>query len=235
MRILLLLLTLLSISPFAAYTFQVEPMTAELRPFGSESQVLLRITNTSNEKLTAEISSFDLLINSQGEEELVLNEGDFLIIPMTVIIAPGKSQSIVVKYIGEPVLTESITYRIDIRQLGVNLGKGNLASVGVNYNFQTLYSVVPEQASAQLVIKSKKQASAGIWKVKLANTGNKYARLLNTQWIIEGQNDKLVLDGRSLSDALAGKLLLPNSSREVSLKVPGQFNAVLSKLTVVQE
>jgi fimbrial chaperone protein len=218
-----------------AFAFKVEPMMADLQPLGGSSQVTLRVTNTSEQPLSVAISSFDLLINSQGKEELLANEDDFLIIPMTAVIAPGKSQAVLVKYIGEPLLDESKSYRVEVKQLAINFNTDTQAAIGIGYVFQTLYNVVPNQAKAQLVVKSKQQAAEGVWKVRLSNTGNKYIRLTKTQWVIEGPKDKLVLEGKALGDALTGKFLMPNSSREVSLQLPSQFDAELSKLTVVHE
>lgn len=233
MRNILLIIILLI--PFYTFTFEVQPMMADLEPLGRQSQVNLRITNTSEQTLTLEISSSDLQIAPTGEEKLVVNNDDFLIIPMTTIVLPGKSQSVIVKYIGEPLLEESKSYRINVRQLAINLEEKQSKGVGLNFYFQTLYNVVPKNAKAKLAIKNKQQAAEGVWDIQLENKGNKYIRLTKRKWVIEGQNEKLILDGQRLNAALSHKLLLPNSSRTVSLKVPPQFNALLSKLTVVNE
>lgn len=233
MYIILLIIVLLT--PFYTFTFEVQPMLADLEPMGGQSQVNLRITNTSDQTLTVEVSSLGLQIAPSGEEKLVINNEDFLIIPMTAIIVPGKSQSVIVKYIGEPLLAESKSYRINVQQLAVNLEENQNKGVGLNFYFQTLYNVVPKNAKAKLTIKNKQQSAEGVWDIQLENKGNKYIRLTKTKWVIEGQNEKLVLDGQRLNDALSHKILLPNSSRTVSLKVPPQFNAMLSKLTVVNE
>ncbi len=217
------------------FAFRIEPMVADLQPLGRSSQLILRVTNTTEQPLSVAIASFDLLINSQGKEELLVNDNDFLIIPLTATLAPGDSQAVIVKYIGEPMLMASKSYRIEVKQLAVDFTGRSQPSIGVGYVFQTLYNVVPSKAQAQLVIKSKQQAADGVWKVKLENTGNKYIRLTKTQWIIEGPNDKLVLKEAELKDALSSKFLLPHSSREVMLKMPAQFNPQLSQLTVVQE
>ncbi|XQF93382.1 molecular chaperone [Pseudoalteromonas espejiana] len=169
-----------------SFAFQVEPMVADLQPLGTNSQVLLRVTNTSENQLSVEISSFDLTINSLNKEKLYVNDDDFMIIPMTAIIPPGESQAVIVKYIGEPLLKSSKSYRIEVKQLDVDLTGGSQSSIGVGYVFQTLYNVVPTQASAKLVVKDKQLASEGLWKVHLENKGNKYIRLTKTHWIIEG-------------------------------------------------
>ncbi|WP_352296320.1 molecular chaperone [Pseudoalteromonas sp. 20-MNA-CIBAN-0454] len=229
---LLILLTLF-ITSTSVLSFQVQPMIAELKSIGTHSQQIMRIVNTADTPLTIDISSYDLQLTEQGEELLSINEDDFLIIPMTTIIPAGKSQSVIVRYIGEPILKSSKAYRIFVDQVSVDLGNTTQSGVGMNLSFRTLFNVVPQNAKAKLVIKNKRQAENNNWKVLIDNIGNKYISLSKAQWVIKGNNEKFVLEGESLSKALSGKLLLPNSSREVTIKIPAQFNAEQSELEVL--
>ncbi|MBB1406362.1 molecular chaperone [Pseudoalteromonas sp. K222D] len=233
MRYIILFTLIITFTSFSTVAFQVQPMVAELESMGSQSQQTMRILNTSNEPLTIEVSAHDLLITEEGNEDLVSNEEDFLIIPMTTIIPPGKSQSVIIRYIGEPIIEASKAYRITVNQVAVDVAEGTTSGFGMSVSFKTLFNVVPKNAEAKLVIKSKTQESNDIWKVLLENTGNKYIRLTQSQWVIKGNNEKLVLEGEDLSKALSGKLLLPNSSREVTIKIPAQFNAEQSELEVL--
>ena len=212
--------------------FQVKPMVAELESSGSQSQQTIRISNPSDSPLTIEISAFDLLIAPNGDETLNANEDDFLIIPMTTIIPSGKSQSVIVRYIGEPILENSKAYRVAIDQVSVDLEKAGQSGVGMSVSFRTLFNVVPKGAEAKLLIKNKRQVDTETWNVLLENTGNKYIRLSQAQWLIKGDDQELLLEGAELSKALTGKILLPKSSREVSIKIPTKFNAASSDLEV---
>ncbi|MBH0074462.1 molecular chaperone [Pseudoalteromonas sp. SWYJ118] len=230
MRYLFLIIFLLT--SYSSQAFQVKPMVAELESSGSQSQQTIRISNPSDSPLTIEISAFDLSINTQGDEVLKANEEDFLIIPMTTIIPPGESQSVIVRYIGEPMLESSKAYRIAIDQVSVDLEKTGQSGIGMSVSFRTLFNVIPKGAVAKLVVKDKRQADTGIWSVLLENTGNKYIRLSQAQWLIKGDDQELLLEGAELSKALTGKILLPKSSREVSIKIPTKFNAASSDLEV---
>jgi P pilus assembly chaperone PapD len=212
--------------------FQVKPMVAELESSGSQSQQTIRISNPSESPLTIEISAFDLLIAPNGDETLKANEDDFLIIPMTTIIPSGKSQSVIVRYIGEPILENSKAYRVAIDQVSVDLDKAEQSGVGMSVSFRTLFNVVPKGAEAKLLIKNKRQVDTETWSVLFENTGNKYIRLSQAQWLIKGNDQELLLEGAELSKALTGKILLPKSSREVSIKIPTRFNAENSDLEV---
>ncbi len=231
MRLIIFIIFLFSSS--MVWAFQVQPMVVELQSMGSQSQQVMRILNTTKSPLTIEASAFDLNINEQGKEQLIANDEDFLIIPMTTIIPPGKSQSVIVRYIGEPLLKSSKAYRIFVEQVAVALEEESESGVGMALSFRTLFNVVPKNAEAKVNIKNKQQFNQDTWHVLLENTGNKYIRLSRTQWVIKGNNENLVLEGEILSKALSGKLLLPNSSREVSIKIPTRFNAEQSELEVL--
>ena len=220
-------------SSCSIFAFQVQPMVSEIQPIGSQAQQTMRILNDSSSPLTVEISAYDLLVDKNGNEDLQPNDDDFLIIPLTTIIPPGKSQSVIVRYIGEPVLSASKAYRIAINQVMVDLGTIDNSGVGMAVSFRTLLNVVPKDAEAKLIVKNKKQSQKATWSVLLENKGNKYIRLSEAKWIIKNKDKKMVIEGQDLSKALSGKLLLPNSSREVSIKIPSEFNADKSELDVV--
>ncbi|WP_421855009.1 molecular chaperone [Marinomonas sp.] len=215
------------------FAFQVQPMVSEIQPIGSQSQQTIRVLNNSDKPLTVEISAFDLLVNGNGQEELRPNEDDFLIIPLTTIIPEGKTQSVIIRYIGEPILPKSKAYRIAINQVRVDLGELDGSGVGMALSFKTLLNVVPKDAKAKLVIKNKEQFDKNTWKVSLDNKGNKFIRLSQAKWVVKSKDQVFILEGQKLSSALDGKFLLPNSSSEVLIKIPSEFNAKTSDLEVV--
>jgi len=230
MRFFCLVISFIFVTP--VFAFQVKPMVAELESIGNLSQKTIRISNPSANSLTIDISVFDLLIAPHGKEELRPNDDDFLIIPMTTIIPPGKSQSVIVRYIGKPNLDESRSYRIAVEQVPVELNEVKESGVGMSLSFRTLFNVVPKGARAELLIKQKTQ-NDNTWDVLLENKGNKYIRLSQAQWVFKSKEKELVLEGQALSEALTGKILLPHSTRNVSIKVPNSFSADNSELEVI--
>lgn len=217
---------------FHCDAFQVQPMVAELAPNGSGAQQTLRVMNNSSSSLAIELTAFDLKIEPSGEEKLVQNEVDFFILPMTTIIPPGKSQSILIRYVGDPILASSKSYRIGVDQVMIDTGQSSQSGVGIATSFRTLFTVAPKGAKAKLVIEQKQQHQEGLWKVLLKNEGNKLLRLSKATWLIKQNDDTVNLAGEELSRSLSGKLLLPHSAREVFLKVPSQFKAEQSQLKV---
>ena len=136
MRILLFVYFIFSSS--VVWAFQVKPMVAELQPSGNQSQKTIRILNTTSSPLTIETSAFSLKINEEGKEQLTASDNDFLIIPMTAIIPAGKSQSVIVRYIGEPLLESSKAYRIFVDQVAVNLDANMQSGMGMSFSFRKL-------------------------------------------------------------------------------------------------
>lgn len=231
MRILLFVYFILSSS--VVWAFQVKPMVAELQPSGSQSQKTIRILNTTSSPLTIETSAFSLKINEEGKEQLTASDNDFLIIPMTAIIPAGKSQSVIVRYIGEPLLESSKAYRIFIDQVAVNLDANMQSGMGMSFSFRTLFNVVPKNAEAKVVVISKQQITPDMWQVLFENKGNKYARVSKAQWKINNGEQKLQLEGQELSKALTDTIVLPHSKRNLLIKIPPQFNADKSELEVL--
>jgi P pilus assembly chaperone PapD len=223
---------LLFVVSYSVFAFEVRPMVSEIKPSGSQSQQTMRVYNSTKDPLTIEIEAFDLLIDANGKESLKINGEDFLIIPITSIVQPGKSQSIIVRYIGDPVLSSSKAYRIAINQIPLSLDSSSSSGVTMAMNFNTLLNVVPDNAEANVSIKGKKQVSKGVWSVDLENTGNKFIRLTQSKWKIHNKDGEFVLEGKELSQSLSGKIMLPNSKSTVLVRVPSQFNASDSDLEV---
>ncbi|MCK8135405.1 DUF916 domain-containing protein [Pseudoalteromonas sp. 2CM28B] len=229
----ILLIFIFCLFSFSVNAFQVRPMVADLSAQGSQSQQTLRIINPSDKPLTIDVSAFNMSISDTGVESLEINEEDFLIIPMTTIIPPGSSQSVIVRYIGEPIIEHSKSYRITVEQVSVDLNNSAQSGVGMSLSFRTLFNVVPDNAKANLIIKEKKQLAENQWGVSLENQGNKYVRLSKAQWNIKSKDKVLTLEGMDLSRALSGKILLPNSKSNISISIPKEFQAADSELEVI--
>ncbi|MCG7567556.1 molecular chaperone [Pseudoalteromonas sp. CnMc7-15] len=227
MRIVLLTLLLWIVAP--VYAFQVQPMVAELAPMGKQAQRNMRIVNIEDTPLTVEVSAKNLVINSQGEEQLTNNDSDFLILPMTAVIPPGQAQTIVVRYIGEPALVASKAYRIVIDQ--VALPNQTQSSVGMALSFRTLFNVAPEDAKADLAI-TDIRSDEKAWQVNISNSGNKYIRLIKTKWILQQGEEQRIVQGSALSAALQTSFIPPNSARVIGFTPPPGFKAETTKVRI---
>ncbi len=203
----------------AAAAQQVQPMRYDLAPSGAASERIVRVENTQSTPLTIEV--LPLLVEqatADGEVRAPADD-DFLIFPPQAIIEPGAIQNIRVRYIGNPAIATSKTYRIDVRELPVDLRGGGETGVGMIVSFLTLVSVVPDGAEPDLQASVSSSGTNGALRVEFSNNGARYARLSEYLWRFSGDGADLELDGDQLS-ALAPDLLnlvLPGATVTVDL------------------
>lgn len=172
----------------AAEAQRVEPMAYELAPIGDAAQRTLRITNNREAPLTVEMRAFKLDLSDTGAETLTPADEAFLIFPPQAIIAAGGTQAVRVRYLGEPDLTTSQAYRVEIRQIPVDWSGSGDARLGVAVSFLTLAQIVPDGAEPGLRVERLESAAEGGWRFVLVNEGARYARLSEYQWRLSGPN-----------------------------------------------
>lgn len=197
-----------------AHAQRVLPMIYELAPSGSGSQETLRIENTSTKPITVEFLAEAIELDEFGNETGVPADDDFLIFPPQAIVREGQTQSVRVKYIGEPGLEQSKAYRISVNQIPIDLSEPNKEKIGIGFtvNFGTLANVVPNGVSADVSVTNISAAEDNNWDIRLRNDGNKFARLSTTKWVVRDGSGKSQSFRPSEVGKLTGKnLLLPQS------------------------
>ncbi len=194
------------------YAYKVQPMVAEMSPIGKGAQMSMRIDNTGKDPLTVELTPFSMTMDENGNETTKLAEDDLLVIPFTAIIPPGRSQSVMVRYLGNPSISQSKSYRISVRQVKVKEPNADTASLGLLLQFNTLLNIKPQNTQSKLSIESIEHAE-NQWLIKVKNDGNSYGRLTQTNWKVSDKNQSTFLKGSELSSLIAGTLVLPKSER----------------------
>jgi len=194
------------------HAFKVEPMSAEIQPIGNKAQMSMRIDNTSDKPLTVELFSYSMTMDRYGKETREAADDELLVIPATAIIPAGRSQSVMIRYLGDPGITESKAYRVSIKQVQVQRESQQTAQMGLLLQFNTLINVRPTNTSPELKVKSVIQED-GKWLVEVTNSGDSYGRLTRGRLnISDGVNSK-TLKGKNISSFIKGTLVLPHSTR----------------------
>ncbi len=209
---------------------QVTPMLAEISPMGSGAQVRIILENNGLEKpLTFVVEPLMLELDYQGNESLTPAEEDLLVIPPTVVVKPGKAQTVLVQYIGDPTVQNSRSYRVIFKQepinynAGSNGGKSAKFLLGVNYN--ALINLTPENSFADPHVNSINTSSKGYWNVEVENKGSRYARMSMSRWLLGDASGRQVeISGKQLMDKLDGSLVLPHSVRVFKMAPIENFN-----------
>lgn len=212
----------------------VQPMRFDLQPSGARSQQTLTIENNRAYPITVEIFAEAISTGEDGTEILSPADDDFLIFPPQALIEAGKSQSVRVKYIGEPGLDVSQTYRVHVNQLAVDLSGEQRTGVRVALNFATLASVVPAGAKPFLVVDNVEPTADGQLKVSLRNEGKAYERLVATEWTLSSGKTAKTFADDALLEWLAGvsSLVLPGETRDFVIPVPEGFDAASTTVEV---
>ena len=229
--VLIILTLMLSISYSHAY--QVQPLVAEMLATGPKSQLSMRVNNTGNDPVSIEILPTIISVMNDGAEKRTPAESDILVLPVTAVISPGKSQSFVVKYIGEPDLDHSKTYRISFIQTNIDLGDENETGIGLGVNFHPLISVIPKGAKPHLKIIDQKLSPENS-SVTIKNTGNRYARLSKTEWVVSDKSGKrYTLAGDSLKEHVSGSFLMePGTTHTYIITTPKNINTTPVSISI---
>ncbi|WP_245621595.1 fimbrial biogenesis chaperone [Enterovibrio calviensis] len=221
-RLALFVMGLVVVIP--SYAYKVQPMIAEMTPTGRGAQMSMRIDNTNDFPLTVEVLPLKLEMNKQGKETLTPADNDLLVIPVTAIIAPGKSQSVTVRYLGEPDIKESQAYRISVRQQNVLRNENDSMDVGLLMRFDTLMNVKPKKSEPKLKI-AQLTKSTNDWLVEVENTGTSYGRINEVKWTLKSGGKTQVIEGSNIGDYIRSTLVLPKSKRIFTMKPVEGFNA----------
>jgi len=231
---LLLIVMVLGLSPLVSAQ-SVQPMVYELAAIGAQSSTDLAIENTKSSPITYEMTAVKVTHDEFGNETRVDAEDDFLIYPPQTLVQPGKKQIVKVKYVGDPELEQSQTYRILVNELPVDLTGGENSGISVAINFSTLCNVVPLGSSAALEVIELSDAEDNKWSVTIENTGNRYSRLTETTIEFSSLSDpkqKKVFKNEYITDLFDRNLVAPKSKLTVFIPAIEGFELGNTKITI---
>lgn len=212
----LVCITAIFIAP-SVNAYKVQPMVAEMTPMGKKAQLSLRLENNDSESLTVEMVALKVILNASGELEYIPADDDLLIIPVTAVLKPGRSQAVMVRYLGEPEITQSEAYSVGFRQIPVTLEGEDASQLSMAVNFNTLINVVPANVKANLAVENI-NLKDDKWHISINNLGNRFTRLSHTQWLVSDGTNSVTLNKDKLAELVSGNLFLPNSSRTLIIK-----------------
>ena len=126
----------------AALAMTVQPVVLDLQTTGRGMTQVVTVTNTFAYPLAVELRAEQLVMADGTMRPSGKETDDLLIFPPQALIQPGQTQSFRVQYVGDPQMTQSKHYYVNVAQLPVQRAPGE-ASVQVLYNFQVLVSIAP--------------------------------------------------------------------------------------------
>lgn len=206
--------------PSPALAFRVEPMSADLTSAGPQSKAEMRIENPHDHPITIELVTEQRDFDANGKETRTPAEDDFLIFPPQTLVQPGKTQLIRYQYIGDPNISATKAYVLNVRQLPIDLKPDPQSGMKFLYNFGLARYVVPEGAVAVPTVENIRVGENDSLEFILKNTGNGHLPMATKALRLTGATpDRTVdFDGDAMTKQLPVALLLPGHTLNVSLK-----------------
>jgi len=162
-----------------AQGYQVQPMLTTIAPSGPKARVSMIIKNSGAVPISLEMTPFRATVNEAGAATRVDEEKVVLVYPAQTSIDPGKEQTVQIRYIGDPALTEARMYGVRVSQLPVSApgmatatsSSGAATDVKVSFNFLSHIIVSPEDAKAVLAVEDVGRAPNGDLMLRITNSG----------------------------------------------------------------
>ena len=209
----------------SAQGYQVQPMLATITPSGPKARLSMLIKNSGAVPISLEIVPFRATVDEAGAPKRIDEEKDVLVYPAQTSIEPGKEQTVQIRYIGDPALTEARMYGVRVSQLPVSApgmatatsGSGAATDVKVSFNFLSHIIVSPEDAKAVLAVEDVGRAPNGDLMLRITNSGAGIAVLTAADVKLTdaaGKSTALKPDGFQIGDFSA---FMPRQSRRATI------------------
>ena len=206
-------------------------MVFSLAPSGAGATRTLRMENPRSAPITVEVTASVITYDEQGAETWSPADDDFQIFPPQSIIPPRGVQAFRVRYVGDPSLEMSRSYRVSLKQLPVALPEGE-SGIAVGLNFNTLVNIVPPASQSDMVVNAVGPDPSGGWRLSLENRGTRYVRLTRTSWTLSDGSREETLDGQTLFGDIDNNLVPPRTRREMVIAAPPAFDMSKVAITV---
>lgn len=210
MRKILLMLLALAM-PAAAY--QVQPMIVEIESVGKKSMITYRLQNPGNLPLPVEIEVMRRTFDENQKEVLVPADKDFLVLPPQIEVAANGYQIFRAKYLGNPKLEQTGSYRIIFKQLPLSDEKQQ-SGVKMMFNFATLVFVTPKGVTPTEQNKLD-CVTAEACSFTISNNGKRVLDLSHFDYHFN--NGETVVNWNEMQKLTTGRFIMPGHQMVVEL------------------
>ncbi|RJX75588.1 molecular chaperone [Vibrio sinensis] len=198
--------------PINVLAFELFPMVQFSADSGNRATTFFKVTNTSLVPLPIEVTAVKRHVVFNNEE--TLNEtDDLLVFPPQVLIAPGKSQSIKVQYIGN-VKQSAESYRVIVSQLPLKSDSDN-DSVQMLFRIGALLFISPPNVQEQYVSEIILDKSS-VPNLRITNTGSSVIELDKQSYNVTWGGEAMSWNWQQVEPLLPMQYLVPNQSAQVN-------------------
>jgi fimbrial chaperone protein len=143
---------------------------------------IIRVENTYTTPLPVELRVYEAEYTDSGIKATERTSNDLLVFPPQALIAPGRTQTFRIQYVGDTELARSRHFIVTVAQLPVELPKGD-STVQILYDFNVVVGVALPGAKAALRIARAESEIGADGKARPAlyieNAGSTYGYLAN--------------------------------------------------------
>lgn len=210
--------SLVAATPNPASAHEVTPMRLYLSPGSGQRSGVFAVRNTRDKDLPLEVVVLRRFTAADGSESMEPADDDFIIFPPQALVTPGASQSVRFEYIGEPNLTESRVYVLDVREVPVT--PPGFSGILTVYNFGVAVYVRPVGASADLDVGTATR-DGDLLTFEVRNLGNDFAVLSRRVVTLEYADERVVLQGTDFAGRVENPVVPPNAVRQFRINAEG--------------
>lgn len=218
LAVLVAVSALVAIAPEPAVAHEVTPMRMQLVPAAGQRSGVVSVRNTRDKDLPFEVVVLRRFTAADGSETTEPADEDFIIFPPQALVAQGASQSIRFEYVGEPNLTESRVYILDVREVPVT--PQDFSGILTVYNFGVAVYVKPVGASADLDV-GPATRDGDLLNFEVRNLGNDFAVLSRRVVTLDYADQRVVLQGTDFAGRVENPVVPPNALRSFSISAAG--------------
>jgi fimbrial chaperone protein len=218
-----------SFLPVPAFAYDFRPLVIQLTPAGAGSSQSAVVTNSHKEPIAIEMSVRKRAQAEDGSDILSDEPGDFIISPMQMVIAPGKSQSVRIQWIGESNPKVELAYRLIVNQLPIRFRREKQGErtfdVSMKYRYEAALYVMPQGAAPAIRVVSAAPGTDAqgkpVLKLRLASEGTRRAILDQPALTLspQGGGAPVKLEGDAVKP-LINLNVLPGFQRTVDIPWP---------------
>lgn len=211
--------------PATAQSYEISPLLAELHPTGPRSEQTFRVLNKSDTPVAVEavirVRSMD-----EGGQNLDGDVAeDFILVPPQMVVPAQGSQTLRLRWIGDPQIDHEHPFRMRVRQIPVAFdAPENGGQVTVAFSYVANVYVAPPGAVSNLVLTAAEPVEIDGQRrlaVTLQNHGAKRAVIDRAELVVKGAEGTATLAaGTAATDALSTQTILAGASRPFLLPWP---------------
>jgi fimbrial chaperone protein len=217
-----------AVLPPRASAYDLQPIVIQLASSGPGSSGTVVITNSHDEPVAIEARAYRRSQRPDGTDDLTPEDEDIIITPPQMVIAPGASQAVRLRWVGDGAPERELAFRIVTEQLPIALGPRQsgeaVADLSLAYRYEAALYVVPSGATpaARITRAAPVEAEDGTrWiELEIASEGTRRAILNQPSLAISPQSgEPILLDGDAV-EPLVGLNILSGGYRTVRLPWP---------------